>query len=247
MTPRELPIPFMNRLVPSVMDGTKLVTRRIVRHQPQGWPGGWPGGLQYGVDGPGTARVVDADYPDHPDHDLIKCPFGKPGDLLWVRESHAFHRTWDLRPPRAIPYHSHDRVWYRADGSCGDGCGRWRPPMFMLKAIARTWLEHTELRVEQIQNISEEDCIAEGCAGVVCQHGFGGWGEGPGVALACEDCMNTGWLEPPTEQFRDLWNEANGRRGYGWSRNPWVWVIRYQKVDHIVLQHRTEVRDESGE
>jgi len=77
--------------------------------------------------------------------------------------------------------------------------------MLVPKALSRLWLRVTEVRVERVQDISEEDSLAEGVS--ACYHVGEGYGR---------------------ERFRDLWNRINRSRGYGWELNPWVWVIGFE-------------------
>ena len=94
-------------------------------------------------------------------------------------------------------------VCYRAGQS---GCGAcpnhtWRPNIHMFRKYARIFLEITNIRVERVQDISESDAEAEGT-----------------------NCDRT-----YREDFRHLWDSINAKRGYGWAKNPWVWVIEFKK------------------
>lgn len=143
-------------------------------------------------------------YPDNPI--AIKCPYGKPGDRLWVRE------TWtEMLDPiqrisrvkgRMIPF-------YKAEEGYLDTV-KWKPSIHMPKKYARLWLEITDIRVERIQDISIGDVYAEGALNY--ERGDGPWNDPYAI---------------PT--FQKLWNSINEKHGYGWSKNSWVWVIEFKK------------------
>lgn len=86
---------------------------------------------------------------------------------------------------------------------------RWRPSIFMPKEAARIWLDVTDVRVERLSEITEEDAIAEGI-----RIGIGGM-----PYFSCR------------EAFAALWNSLNAKRGFGWEQNPWVWVISFERIE----------------
>lgn len=183
----------------------------------------------YGVDGPGTARLCGPDYPDA-DCDMIKCPYGKPGDRLWVRE------TWCLKEEdgRAV-YNSEGNLdstccWYLADGvhvvACdGDGFQRyrkdgteaspWSPSIHMPRWASRITLEIKGVRVEQLHDMKPEDPVAEGCP----------------RSLEFTPCDYDQVIKDAAEDFPKLWNSINEKRGFGWNKNPWVWVIEFERIE----------------
>lgn len=93
----------------------------------------------------------------------------------------------------------------------------------MPKAAGRLFLRVTDVRAERLWKINNEDALKEGFEGVPCSH--------PAGSNACVDCMNTGWLEPPSIGFIMLWDKLNAKRGYGWEANPWVWVYTFERCD----------------
>lgn len=142
MTDRQ--ILFSAPMVRALLAGTKTQTRRLVKPQP------WilAGELLCWKDDALTQEEM-----------AQRCPYGQPGDRLWVREAWKAHTTFDHLPPRDIP-HSH--VWYMAD----DGYkaeSRYRQGMFMPRWASRITLEITAVRVEKLQDISADDARAEGC------------------------------------------------------------------------------------
>jgi hypothetical protein len=148
----------------------------------------------------GMCRLVDSK--DRP----IVCPYGQSGDRLWVRE------TW---APTAL-----DGVFqYRA--SSGLPGTTWRPSIHMPRAASRILLEITGVRVERLQDISEDDCWAEGIDAV-----DGALDDMTIIDLAkrmdrsCYDAVPT---------YAALWESINGA-GI-WDANPWVWVIEFKQVN----------------
>lgn len=128
------------------------------------------------------------------------CPYGAPGDHLWVRE------TWDC-----VHYQGIDAAptyFYRADETDPerDALIRWRPSIHMPRTASRITLEITDVRVERLQHISEDDARAEGV------------GEGP------QEGMVTG----PVVAFADLWDSIHGPDA--WLKNPWVWVVEFRRA-----------------
>jgi len=95
----------------------------------------------------------------------------------------------------------------------GKGPTRWRPSIFMPREAARIFLRVTNVRVERLQEITEEDARAEGCSTKI---------------------LNDGWKNIGTLTARDefiaLWEHLNAKRGLGWDRNPWVWVYEFEKI-----------------
>jgi hypothetical protein len=173
----------------------------------------------------------------------INPRYGVPGDRLWVRE------TWGFSAAIPTSYHRRcledryaPREWmaYRADAPKGHWC--WRSPRFMPRWASRLTLEITEVRVQRLQDISEEDAIAEGLRS---QEGDGGaagagfkWrgtgyeGARPGYFHTPGDgrCgCNVGGPTPAQCAYSDLWESINRKRA-PWASNPWVWAISFRKV-----------------
>ena len=94
------------------------------------------------------------------------------------------------------------------------------PSIFMPKAAARIWLEVTNVRVERLQEITEEDAVKEGIKNVFERN--------PHYDGTIGSAIKINHLT----QFRELWDSINAKRGYGWESNPWVWVIEFKRVDH---------------
>lgn len=152
------------------------------------------------------------------------CPFGQPGDRLWVRETFGY-----VSPDEHERPHSECNIEYRADlpPGCTDRPGnwpaaecagdparpRWRPSIHMPRKAARIILEITDVRVERLNGISEDDCRKEGCQG--------GHGAIPGYQYSAT----------PREQFSHLWQSIYGQES--WDSNPWVWVVEFKQVSAV--------------
>lgn len=199
---REIPILFSTPMVQAILDGCKTMTRRVVKPQPKpgksinpcGWcESGWSTWTGNGCD-----------------CSNIPCPYGKTGDRLWVRETwnenpaHELNKNYKGLPPKE------QFAIYKA--SSPDFSGGWKPSIFMPKEAARIWLEVVNVRVERLQEITEEDAKKEGI-------------HEPYIA------SETGYETEMRGQFRDLWDSINLKRGYGWDTSPWVWVVEFRRVE----------------
>ncbi|EOZ4785952.1 hypothetical protein ACQRMJ_000863 [Pseudomonas aeruginosa] len=196
--PRERPILFNDQMVRAILEGRKTVTRRVVKPKPD-----FLGSM---VDPNTPFKTLDAGL-----HARITCPYGEPGDRLWVRE------TWGLQV-RSYGGGAGEFIVYRATNPdaiyCRSSEGReypvkWKPSIHMRRHSSRILLEITAVRVERLQDISEEQARAEGYpAERECETG------GSGLDA---------WL-----WFRSLWGEINGPEAF--TANPWVWVIEFKRV-----------------
>ena len=97
-------------------------------------------------------------------------------------------------------------------------------PLFMPKWASRTWLKITDVRAEQLKTMSLEDALAEGAQADTCTHA---WADYNG----CTDCMGTGLLSDPRWEFQHIWDQINGKRGFPWEANPWVWVFTFEIIE----------------
>ncbi len=203
---RERPILFQSEMVRALVEGQKTQTRRAMRDQIVA-----PGIVR--MAGPGYCEIVNEHGVSIPG---FRCPYGAPGDRLWVRE------TWQHANHPLGPYQPGVPVFYRADylddphGPDGERSPEgkyrtWRPSIHMPRAAARIELEITGVRVERLQEISVEDAMAAG------------------VALVRPDLAGV----PPCLDWRyayeDLWNEINGRGA--WDMNPWVWAVDFRVIN----------------
>lgn len=225
--PKERPILFKGPLVRAILEGRKTVTRRPVRcdcvHR---------GRLTYDEHGSrkwwhqGTG-IQHA------------CPYGVQGDRLWVRET---WRVWDcLRGATEgdvvrgkLRYPMPEYVEWRADCDDPNYCeDPWRPSIFMPRWACRLLLEVTEVRVERLQEITPEEVHAEGIPGMVCGRYQCRYCNGQGHNLSypiCTNCKGTG--DDELGHWQRGWDDINGKReGCTWEDNPWVWVVRFKRLE----------------
>lgn len=131
------------------------------------------------------------------------CPYGAPGDRLWVKE------TFMPMP------HLNAKAFYRTtDGLVG---GKWKPSIFMPRALSRITLEITDVRVQRLNDISEADAKAEGVDEPI-----------PLDDISNEEFYRSATFGPYQDAYRALWNTINGSGS--WALNPWVWVIEFTKI-----------------
>jgi hypothetical protein len=201
---KERPILFNGAMVRAILEGRKTMTRRIVKPAPQMvtdhkvelWDG----------DPAALMRLLEA---------AGRCPFGRQGDRLWVRE--AFAKTRLAQTPDLAEIYV-----YRDGDSRTDYGGPWKPSIHMPRGASRITLEITGVRVERLDEISEADARAEG----VERHQDGiGWKRG---AIAGDQNLvdRTAFAKL---SFRSLWESINGAGS--WKENPWVWVVEFKRVE----------------
>jgi len=202
---KERPILFNGEMVKAILDGRKTQTRRMVKPQPDDYVNQLHGGklcsrAPYGLEddnGNGFGFGFQDDRGNY-----WKSPFGTIGDRLWVRETWAPH----CEMPRGAIYRC-DRGGDYQDTVTENF--RWTPSIHMPRWASRITLEITGVRVERLNDISEEDAKAEGCKG----HPVYG-----------HDGFPNGFA--PKDEFKDLWQSIYGN----WDANPWVWVYEFRKI-----------------
>lgn len=236
----EKPILFKDDMIRAILEGRKCQTRRIMKPQPKKNEHGWTQWRHQGVvisEQNVIHQPFEKQFPVVLQTDGLAylCPYGKPGSRLWVRETWsdvnlqgapgiAYRADDDIRDlmdepgfhdkdgafnyddERVKPYHF--AVW--SEDLLSGAEGRWRPSIHMPRWASRITLEITDVRVERLQDISEEDACAEGAD--QAEH-----------------------LDAPegsysfTEGFRRLWKSIYGPGS--WDANPWVWVVEFKRVD----------------
>ena len=212
---KERPILFSGPMIRAILDGKKTQTRRVVKSKAKNMQAGGQVCVKRNPDGDHwykeyvwSVRDAGGVWNDYTEAQMLaRCPYGKPGDRLWARET-----------------------WQHEDGSCSDHkCGqpthiyhkatesfpesmRWKPSIFMPRWACRLELEITGVRVERVKDISHEDAVAEGCYRIEpCEaypHG-NSWGR---------------------SGYAALWESINGPGVYGWTANPYVWVVEFERL-----------------
>lgn len=217
---KERPILFSGPMIRAILEGRKTQTRRVIKPQPAGE-----------IDNLGDGDSIIDLLTDA----VIACPYGQPGDRLIVRES-----GWErqARTPRMLrdgadtwaPY------YYDADGLTEadvDDFKRWgfkrRPSIHMPRWASRITLEVEAVRVERVNEITEEDAKSEGANREAAYddpdlqyESCDGIDRGAGPGYFCPRSYKAG--------FSNLWDSINSSRGFGWEANPWVWVITFKRV-----------------
>ncbi|HIE8893569.1 TPA: hypothetical protein ACXP4G_002990 [Klebsiella pneumoniae] len=209
---------FNGEMVRAILDGRKTQTRRIMAPQPADdiergiFPNpeaiGWKSSLRH-KHGSTTAHF---------------CPYGKPGDRIWVREAFRVHsRATDVA---TLVYKASERnSWTEQTrrvpvAVCNKPATpeKWTPSLHMPRWASRILLEITDVRVERLNAISEEDARAEGII--------------DGGCLNCGESEPCGCANPEpdaTDAFAYLWQSIYGQES--WNANPWVWVIEFKRVE----------------
>jgi hypothetical protein len=238
---RERPILFSAPMVRAIIAGKKTVTRRVVKPQPKGEPAPlceWSRGVARTCGALPSRDELDAHsarlegrvfpfrQPGMPGLSSPRCPYGAPGDTLWVRE------TW-CREADPVTSKLTGRLLYRATDECeflddGDGApalnkdgtfrSPWCPSIHMPRCASRLTLRVTGVRVERLQEISEEDARAEGVQPVHIE------------VTGCPEGVCGGGALTAREQFGGLWDSINGKRA-PWASNPWVWCVSFERID----------------
>lgn len=192
--PKERPILFNAEMVRAILDGRKTQTRRIIKPQPV-WDTAFTGkeGLVLGE------NVWSPDeYANY-----ATCPYGQPGDRLWVRETFAEGLCTDS----TLAFRATHKPIDLAEG--WDEKIKWRPSIHMPRWASRITLEITGVRVERLQDISDKDARAEGASS---------------VSFPVTENQRS-----DIDRFRALWNLTYGAGA--WGENPWVWVIEFKRVE----------------
>lgn len=240
---KERPILFSAPMLRAILEGRKTVTRRALNAQSLK-------NIGYGVH-LGECHELPSEGPLHPNsigYYTDFCPFGQPGDRLWVRETFidlrgtgVEHRPDPDGPLQRYAYAADCRPGSHSDEARKDFGLKYKPSIHMPRAACRILLEITAVRVERLQDISEDQAKAEGCFftdyGQQCAHGGTGWKDIGICPAVVGHRQRTGWawdkttsheecLGSPRWAFANLWNATGG----DWYANPWVWVVEFKRV-----------------
>ena len=223
---KERPIVFSGEMVKAILAGRKTMSRRIIKEQPMQpcyqsgdwyadlYKGGYKDNSNWFLWGKRGTKI------EHKlGHGFGKCPYGKKGDRLYVKEAYRLEHAFDDDKPSEVYY---SPVLYLADNSVGnmtptDGTngfvyGRYRHARFMPKKFARIWLEITNVRVERLHEITTQDITDEG---VMSNKGYRTRGKR--------------WDAFQRIAFQAVWGSIHGQNA--WEINPWVWVVEFKLED----------------
>jgi hypothetical protein len=205
------PILFSTPMVQAILDGRKTMTRRIVKVNIAD---------RFVLDDSGNVLGSYTEGMPEVYPTIDDAPY-QEGDILWVRETwcnynNKFYYKADKKcygctedgicMPRGIESH----ITCELCESVGvDGYIRWRPSIHMPREAARIFLRVKTVRVERLQDITEEDAKAEGCMPTILD----------GVVFIAAK-----------GEFHAIWDNLNAKRGFGWDANPWVWVISFERI-----------------
>ena len=199
------PILMHGRSIRSLLAGRKMQTRRIVKPQPE-WVDGAHGATRH------RWEFYGGGYADH--GEVVDCPKGQPGDLLYVRETWDAPFRWHAgyAGQNVVDGWTFDRneVIYRVEDDHQGPWEKWRPSIHMPRWASRLTLHLTDVRVERVQEITAADILAEGV-------------ELTGKYKAID---GADW---DASEFAELWDATNGSGA--WLRNDWVWVLTFELIE----------------
>jgi hypothetical protein len=215
---KERPILFSGEMVKAILDGRKTQTRRVIK-----------GRFNIVTFPDGNKLPVKIDDNDKMAEDYIKCPYGQIGDRLWVRETFKYQNFSEGYDNGIQQGGDHDFAFGFAQIEYRDGVrkieieldeedlnirkpviDKWYPSIHMPRWASRINLEITNIRIERLQDITEEDSQAEG----VEYYGEIDYTIGNTYKII----------------FRRLWDSINLKRGFGWNVNPFVWVVEFRRI-----------------
>ena len=206
------PILFNTEMVRAILEGRKTCTRRVLKQPFEVHPNG------YITKPRGNERL---------------CPYippYQPGDILYVRETWCKGSYGDEK----------EKYYYKADDN--NFFCTWHPSIHMPKEAARIFLKVTNVRVERLQEITDDGCIAEGVYPSPCRK--------CNATFGCDTCPDEGYHE--TDGFSELWNSTIKKSDldvYGWLANPYVWVVEFERCDkppECILKGYDKAPDDGG-
>lgn len=225
---KEYPILFNTEMVKAILDGRKAQTRRPIKGQDI---------VRQGISHPEWANgeghagncwyCHEAEYPEEGSLDF-KCPFGQIGDRLWVRETfRPFQPHQEEGVVRGYQYKADNSFNYIPPLAEDEGClinkiddGKWKPSIHMPRAACRIILEITDIKIERVQDITNEDAQAEGIRFLKkCKYSQQDWW---GIEPDNYDIM----MPNPKSSFVLLWNSIYKN----WGDNPWVWIVEFKRI-----------------
>ncbi len=237
---KEKPIIFSTPMVQAILEGKKTMTRRVIKPQP----------IAQIV--PDDKPRKDEPMAFWVDNKNWKKPYVEAGDILWVREAfrvgawrnNGFRLAFDYKASPEIkktPWvyfaeetyqkYESDIFKYLLNNNLpniwapGESPLPWQPSIHMPREAARIFLKVTNVRVEQVQDITEEDAKAEGSYLDRCE-----CLPRKNDKTPIEKLFRQTWCHIHGEEFKYLWDSLNAKRGFPWEDNPWVWAIEFRRI-----------------
>lgn len=198
-------------MVRAILTGNKTQTRRVVKLN-----------RHYQIEERDDGSLWPWMYDDDRASDSwLACPYGVPGDQLWVRET--WRRDIDkIDGARLVQYRADDAIVEAPRTYFDLPSAGWIPSIHMPRWASRITLEVTDVRVERLQDISESDAIAEGGT-----EAMRGWWTHEGLQWN-DPGPNHRFGATPIDSYRVLWESINGPGS--WGANPWVWAINFKRL-----------------
>lgn len=246
------PIIFSGPMVRALLEDRKTKTRRVIKGSNLNLLQRWDGPEDDGAHYFGWASHCDGIFA----YGRLKLkPLYQPGDILWVRErwrigawnentqsiavdyKDAVRREWLFVPDVArFKRYVKQSIQQAKDAGIvqdkngeyhwesGNAPTKWRPSIYMPREAARLFLRVTDVQAERLQDISEEDALAEGVR------------PDPPIKMV-DGKYGSEWSA--RDNFIELWDSLNAKRGFGWDANPWVWVYTFERFEQSELHEET--------
>jgi hypothetical protein len=202
------PILFSGEMVRAILEGRKTQTRRVINPQIE-----WDEDIFQRRKNGTIDQFTYSEF-------IARCPYGQPGDRLWVREK--WQQVYERGDGQRFtePFVGAQKNWieYAATPRDEHEPPRWRPSIHMPLKYSRIALEIVNVSVTRVQDISRHDAKAEGVSNL--------WINPPANKQHYQRVL----LNPYIANYSVLWDKINEPRGFGWDMNPWVWVIEFKRV-----------------
>jgi hypothetical protein len=238
---KERPILFSGAMVRAILEGRKAQTRRVVSPQPE--HPHFASRPMLATDDEGVELYLHSAALAR----AIRCPYGRPGDRLWVRETFKQVASGQLEETGAGEAFGLVRygVAYQADNATvwnerptrvthvggtptgpmhlADQPKLWKSSIHMPRRFSRITLEITGVRAERLQDISGKDAEAEGVKCETADPLF--------FHVPTDRTVDDVAADYRRNSYRKLWDRLNAARGYGWDVKPWVWCVSFQRIE----------------